>query len=79
MADEAITTQPRSKRKEIEQFVRDLDPLQVQGVLAGYEQTAVMGTLIYGVGYVVRMLHWLNPSLESTAQPRCVACHGHTL
>jgi len=31
MADEAITTQPRSKRKEVEQFVRDLDPLQVQG------------------------------------------------
>jgi len=30
MADEAITTQPRSKRKEVEQFVRDLDPLQVQ-------------------------------------------------
>ena len=31
MADEAITTQPRSKRKEIEAFVKDLDPLQVVG------------------------------------------------
>lgn len=30
MADgDAITTQPRSRRKEIEQFVRDLDPTQV--------------------------------------------------
>ena len=27
----AVTTQPRSKRKEIEQFVRDLDPTQVVG------------------------------------------------
>lgn len=26
-----ITTQPRSKRKELEQFVRDLDPIQVAG------------------------------------------------
>ena len=31
MADDTITTQPTTKRKEIEQFVRDLDPLQVQG------------------------------------------------
>ena len=31
-AEGAITTQPRSKRKEIETFVRDLDPLQVQGL-----------------------------------------------
>ncbi len=31
--EEAITTQPRTKRKEIETFVRDLDPLQVQGLL----------------------------------------------
>lgn len=30
-AETAVTTQPRSKRKEIEQFVRDLDPLQVVG------------------------------------------------
>ena len=30
MADDTITTQPTTKRKEIEQFVRDLDPLQVQ-------------------------------------------------
>ena len=29
--DTAITTQPRSKRKELEQFVRDLDPVQVVG------------------------------------------------
>lgn len=29
--DTAITTQPRSRRKEIEQFVRDLDPTQVVG------------------------------------------------
>ena len=29
--DTAITTQPRSKRKELEQFVRDLDPIQVVG------------------------------------------------
>lgn len=29
-AEGAITTQPRSRRKEIETFVRDLDPLQVQ-------------------------------------------------
>lgn len=29
----AITTQPRSRRKEIEQFVRDLDPTQVVGEL----------------------------------------------
>ena len=28
----AVTTQPRSKRKEIEQFVRDLDPTQVVGM-----------------------------------------------
>ena len=30
-AGTAVTTQPRSKRKEIEQFVRDLDPVQVVG------------------------------------------------
>lgn len=29
-SQEPIVTQPRSRRKEIEQFVRDLDPLQVQ-------------------------------------------------
>lgn len=29
MADQAITTQPSSRRKEVEAFVRDLDPLQV--------------------------------------------------
>ena len=27
----AVTTQPRSKRKEIEQFVKDLDPTLVVG------------------------------------------------
>ena len=27
----AVTQQPRSKKKELEEFVRDLDPLQVQG------------------------------------------------
>ena len=27
----AVTTQPRSKRKEVEQFVKDLDPLEVVG------------------------------------------------
>lgn len=27
----AITTQPKSRRKEVEEFVRDLDPLQVVG------------------------------------------------
>lgn len=27
----AVTTQPRGKRQEIESFVRDLDPLTVQG------------------------------------------------
>ena len=27
----AITTQPRSKRKEVEQFIRDLDPTEVVG------------------------------------------------
>ncbi len=33
MTEQAITTQPasNSRRKEIEAFVRDLDPLQVQG------------------------------------------------
>ena len=30
-SETAITSQPRSRRKEIEQFVRDLDPIQVQG------------------------------------------------
>ena len=29
--DTAVTTQPRSKRKELEEFVRELDPTQVQG------------------------------------------------
>ena len=29
--DTAVTTQPRSKRKEVEQFVSDLDPTQVVG------------------------------------------------
>ncbi len=29
--DTAVTTQPRSKRKEVEKFVSDLDPLQVVG------------------------------------------------
>ena len=29
--DTAITTQPISRRKEIESFVRDLDPLEVVG------------------------------------------------
>ena len=27
----AVTTQPKSKKREIEEFVRDLDPIQVQG------------------------------------------------
>ena len=27
----AVTQQPRSKKRELEDFVRDLDPLQVQG------------------------------------------------
>ena len=33
MATEAVTSQPAStsRRKEIEAFVRDLDPVQVQG------------------------------------------------
>ena len=31
MSDGAITTQPTSRRKEVEAFVRDLDPLQVVG------------------------------------------------
>lgn len=26
-----MTTQPRTKKREIEEFVRDLDPVQVQG------------------------------------------------
>ena len=26
-----VTTQPKSRRREIEEFVRDLDPLQVAG------------------------------------------------
>ena len=30
---EVVTTQPRSKRKEVEEFVRDLDPVQVCGML----------------------------------------------
>ena len=29
----AITTQPQGRKKEIESFVRDLDPLTVQGWL----------------------------------------------
>ena len=29
--DTAVTTQPRSKRKEVETFVRELDPTQVVG------------------------------------------------
>ena len=29
-----VTTEPKSRRKEIEEFVRDLDPLQVAGKLA---------------------------------------------
>ena len=29
--DTAVTTQPRSKRKEVEQFVSELDPTQVVG------------------------------------------------
>ena len=32
----AVTQQPRSKKRELEEFVRDLDPIQVQG----QEQTA---------------------------------------
>ena len=36
MADgDTVTTQPRSRRKEIEQFVRDLDPTQVVGKCMG--------------------------------------------
>ncbi len=32
MADSStVTTEPKSRRKEIEEFVRDLDPLQVSG------------------------------------------------
>jgi hypothetical protein len=31
MAEQAITSQPVSRRKELESFVRDLDPLQVVG------------------------------------------------
>ena len=31
--EQAVTQQPRSKRRELEDFVRDLDPLQVQGQL----------------------------------------------
>ena len=27
----AVTQQPRSKKRELEEFVRDLDPTQVQG------------------------------------------------
>ena len=31
MAETVVTTEPKSRRKEIEEFVRDLDPLQVNG------------------------------------------------
>ncbi len=31
MAESAITTQPMSRRKEVESFVRDLDPNSVVG------------------------------------------------
>jgi hypothetical protein len=30
-ATDIVTSQPRSRRKEVEGFVRDLDPLQVSG------------------------------------------------
>ena len=36
----AVTQQPRSKKKELEEFVRDLDPLQVQGLSASTTCTA---------------------------------------
>lgn len=29
--DTVVTTEPKSRRKEIDEFVRDLDPLQVAG------------------------------------------------
>lgn len=29
--DDIVTTEPKSRRKEIDDFVRDLDPLQVAG------------------------------------------------
>ena len=31
MATDIVTTQPKSRRKEIDDFVRDLDPLLVAG------------------------------------------------
>ena len=31
MAETVVTTEPKSRRKEIEELVRDLDPLQVNG------------------------------------------------
>lgn len=41
MAEQAITTQP-TRRKELESFVRDLDPLQVVGKGGWFGTTAVM-------------------------------------
>lgn len=32
MADQTVVNQPTSRRKETEQFVRDLDPIQVAGI-----------------------------------------------
>ena len=31
MSEGAVTQQPRSKKRELEEFVRDLDPTQVSG------------------------------------------------
>ena len=38
-----VTTQPKSRRREIEEFVRDLDPLQVAGE---YSMHVIYFTLI---------------------------------
>lgn len=31
--DEVVTTQPRANHKEVEEFVRDVDPIEVLGEL----------------------------------------------
>ena len=37
-----ITTEPKARNKEIESFVRDLDPLQVAGEAEIFEITAYL-------------------------------------
>ena len=75
--DTAITTQPRSKRKELEQFVRDLDPIQVVGKWKESEHYLAMRAAAPSV-YQLSAIRKLVPyhTLVNAIQCRPAGPHG---